>query len=90
VAGIDFYFAVHLPAPFQYEGLLNEVAGSVLRYAGCAAFNAGEVLERLDAMATSDAAADGCDVHFRAEGGVVEIVMSTADGRVLRLTCAGR
>ena len=90
MAGIDFYFAVHLPVPSQYEGLLNEVAGSVLRYVGCAAYNAGEVLERLDAMATSDAAADGCDVHFRAAGGVLEIVMSTADGSVLRLTCAGR
>jgi hypothetical protein len=50
VAGIDFYFTVHLCTPSHYEGLLNEVANSVLGYVGCAAFNASEILERLDAQ----------------------------------------
>ena len=70
--------------------LLEELAGQVFRFAGCAAVPTDELRAAL-AKATADGTFGGarrCDVQLRANNHTLEILVSANGGRIWQTSCA--
>ena len=80
----EFLFAVSLADPGRFDDMLNEVAASVLRHAGCAATSVTQVIEEIHAIVTGSGSGTAFDVQFRAHAGSIEVVVSTRDREIWR------
>jgi hypothetical protein len=90
VAADSHVFALELSSQGVPVALLEQLAGTVLRHTGCSAVPAAELQAALTRATAGDTygGARRCDLQLRANGGRLEILVSTNGGRVWQTSCA--
>jgi hypothetical protein len=81
----DFVFTLRFAAADQLDGMLSEVASTVLRHVGCSPSSGTALISSLNALIRARVER-GLDVHvqFRAHPGSCEIAVSVADREIWR------
>jgi hypothetical protein len=83
----DFLFVVRCSQPPpQFETMVADLAGSVLRHAGYAEPAIAELERELRSSVAGAAAAGACDLRFRAHAGELEIIVSKGGRPILHVS----
>jgi hypothetical protein len=84
VPSSEFFFAVELSSQGASSKLLTELASCVLGHVGSSAEAMPDLVRALQqAVATGDGVGERrCDVQFRAQGGKLEVLVSSNGGRI--------
>ena len=93
---MTFYFKLEFSSQGVSADLLNELTSQVLRHVGSSADAVPEVLPALQkavASGTAGISSPGdqsrrCDVQFRAQGGKLDILVSSNGGRIWQTSLA--
>ena len=78
----EFYFALELFDEPRFDNMINELTAVVLKHAGYAPPEVGELQKTLRTALAAEVARGGrrCDVRFRAGAGEMQILVDFAGG----------
>jgi hypothetical protein len=83
VSAPPFYFALEFSSQGVAASLLRDLVAQVMQYVGCADAEVPELSDALERAVEKSAYGERrCDVQFRAQGGTLEILVSSNGGRV--------
>ena len=78
----EFYFAIEFSGPGVPAGLLGDLTAHVIGHAGCAREEVADLPDALERAVAATGADRRCDVQFRANGGRLEVIVSSNGGLV--------
>ena len=84
MADHEFLFALQTSDDGRFDGMLSDLANSVLRHAGYAAAVIDQLGRELRAGVARRRTAGDCDVQFRAHAGELEIIVSQGGRHIFR------
>ena len=80
----DFYFSLEFSSQGVPAAIVEDLAGHVFRYVNCAEGSVSGLTQALEQAVEKSATGtpSRCDVQFRAQGGMLEVLVSSNGGRL--------